>query len=95
MLYEVITGGEFEGAALARVEAIDLDVGYTILKRFRIGETDPLSAKAEIIQKTLLRRGSWSTRIETHTQLSATKEAFHLKADLSTYESNELSYNFV
>jgi putative CocE/NonD family hydrolase len=82
-------GGEFEGAALARVEAIDLDVGYTILKRFRIGENDPLSAKAEVIQKTLLRRGSWSTRIETHTQLSATKEAFHLKADLSTYEGSE------
>lgn len=86
-------GGEFEGAALARVEAIDLDVGYTILKRFRIGEADPLSARAEIIQKTLLRRGTWSTRIETHTQLSATKEAFHLKADLSTYEGNELTFS--
>jgi uncharacterized protein len=86
-------GGEFDGAALARVEAIDLDVGYTILKRFRIGENDPLSAKAEVIQKTLLRRGPWSTRIETHTQLSATKEAFHLKAELSTYEGNDMAFS--
>ncbi len=93
-IYTVFSdGGEFEGAALARVEAIDLDAGYTILKRFRISENDPLSAKAEVIQKTLLRRGSWSTRIETHTQLSATTEAFHLKADLSTYEGNELAFS--
>jgi putative CocE/NonD family hydrolase len=86
-------GGEFDGAALARVEAIDLDVGYMILKRFRVHENDPLSAKAEIIQKALLRRGDWSTRIETHTQLSATEDFFHLKADLSAYEGSELAFS--
>ena len=86
-------GGEFDGAALARVEAIDLDVGYMILKRFRINENDPLSAKAEIIQKTLLRRGDWSTRIETHTQLSATDGFFLLKADLNAYEGSEVAFS--
>jgi putative CocE/NonD family hydrolase len=86
-------GGEFDGAALARVEAIDLDVGYMILKRFRINESDPLSAKAEVMQKTLLRRGDWSTRIETHTQLSATQESFHLTAELNAYEGSDLVFS--
>ncbi len=86
-------GGEFDGAALARVEAIDLDVGYMILKRFRINENDALSAKAEIIQKTLLRRGDWLTRIETHTQLSATEGFFQLKADLNAYEGSEVVFS--
>ena len=33
--------GEF-GAALARIEAIGMDLGYTFLKRHRISEYDPL-----------------------------------------------------
>ncbi len=81
--------GDFDGAALAHVNAIDLDVGYLILKRFRIREDDPLSAHAEIRQRTLLRRREWSVRVETHTQLSATREAFRVQAELIAYENNE------
>ncbi len=85
--------GDFDGAALARVSAIDLDVGYLMLKRFRIREDDPLSAHAEVRQRTLLRRREWSVRIETHTQLSATKEAFRVQAELNAYEGNELFFS--
>ena len=42
--------GEF-GAALARIEPIEMDLGYTFLKRHRISEYDPLSAQTEIVQQ--------------------------------------------
>lgn len=86
-------GGDLDGAALARLNAIGLDVGYMILKRFRIREHDPLSAKAEIIQSTLLRRDDWLTRIETHTRFSATKKTFRLRAELTAYEGSELAFS--
>ncbi len=82
-------GGEFEGAALARVHAIDLDVGNVILKCCRISEEDPLSARAEVRQTTIFCRGAWSTRIETHTHFSADREAFRLQAELRAYEGEE------
>ena len=81
-------GGDFEGAALARLHDIDLDVGYTVLKRFRIHETDPLSARAENVQRTRLRRGEWSVRVETRVRMSATHEAFQVQADLEAFEGD-------
>jgi len=82
-------GGEIGGASLARLDAIDLEIGYTILRRYRIGETDPLSARVEISQKTVLRRGSWMIRIETRSRMSATREAFLLSADLVACEGDD------
>ncbi len=82
-------GGEIGGASLARLEAIDLEIGYTILRRYRIGETDPLSARVEISQKTVLRRGEWMIRIETRSRMSATRDAFLLSADLLACEGDD------
>jgi putative CocE/NonD family hydrolase len=82
-------GGDYEGAALARVPDIDLDVGHTIIRRYIINETDPLSARAEIVQKALLRRSGWQIRVESRARLSATAEAFLLVADLDAYENDE------
>jgi putative CocE/NonD family hydrolase len=81
------------GAALARVEAIDLDVGHTITRRYRIGERDPLSARAEIDQRTDLRRGDWRVRVETRTCLRATRTHFHFEADLEAFESDERMFH--
>jgi putative CocE/NonD family hydrolase len=81
-------GGDFAGTALARIQAIDLDVGHMILKRFWIGEEDPLSARAENIQTIVLRRSDWTVRIETRTRLSAATHAFHLQAELEAYEGD-------
>ncbi len=80
--------GEFGGASLARLEEIDLDLGYTLLKRYRIIENDPLSAQTEFDQATLLRRGDWSVRIECRTRLSATAETFQFAGDLVVYEGD-------
>lgn len=78
--------GEFGGASLARLEAIDLDLGYTLVKRYRIIENDPLSAETELDQTTVLRRGDWSIRIECRMRLSATAEVFQLAGDLVASE---------
>ena len=88
-VYTVMSdGGELDGAAVARMEDIELDIGHTIVRRFSIDEDDPLSAHAEIRQKTLFQRGAWRTRIETHTEFSATAESFLLEARLSAYEGD-------
>jgi hypothetical protein len=80
--------GEF-GAALARIEAIGMDLGYTFLKRHRISEFDPLSAQTEIVQRMTMRRKHWSVRIESRTRLSATRDTFQFSADLEAFEDDE------
>jgi putative CocE/NonD family hydrolase len=82
-------GGDLGGAALARIEDIDLTVGYTMRKVFRINDYDPTSAHAEIEQKTIMRRGNWSVRIECHTVLSSDSKNFRMEASLEAFESGE------
>jgi putative CocE/NonD family hydrolase len=84
--------GDLDGEALARIEAINLEVGHTSLKRFRICDDDPLSAQAEVVQKTLFRRGGWKTRVETSTRLSSTRDYFLVQAELKAYEGEEQVY---
>jgi hypothetical protein len=80
--------GEF-GAALARIEAIGMDLGATFLKRHRISEYDPLSAQTEIVHRTTMRRPDWSVRIESRVRLIATREKFQFSADLEAFEDDE------
>ena len=82
-------GGDFGGAALARIEDIDLTVGYTVRKTFRINEYEPLTARAELEQKTIFQRADWRIRIECRTALSADRENFRVEAVLEAYEGGE------
>jgi len=82
-------GGDFGGAALACIDEIDLTVGYTVRKTFRINAYDPLTARAELEQKTIFRRGDWRVRIECRTALSADKENFRIQASLEAFEGGE------
>lgn len=92
-IYTVVSdGGDADGGTLARVEAINLEVGHTILRRFRISEEDPLSAQAEVVQKTLFRRGAWKTRIETRTRFHSTRNHFVLRADLTAHQDDQQVY---
>jgi hypothetical protein len=81
--------GEFGGASLARLEEIGLDLGYMLVKRYRIIENDPLSAQTEFDQTTQLRRNDWSVKIECRTRLTATLEAFQFSGELVAYEGEE------
>jgi hypothetical protein len=77
---------ELSGAAVSHIKAIGLDLASSILRRYAITEDGPLSARAEIAQKTLFRRGAWSARTETRIAMAATADAFVLDATLSAYE---------
>ena len=92
-IYTVSSGrGDLDSAKLTRIKAIGLEVGHTMLKRFRIGEEDPGMAQAEIIQKTWFRRADWKTRVETRTRFFSSPEEFQLEAELTTYEDNDLFF---
>ncbi len=80
--------GEF-GAAPERIEPIGMDLGHTFLKRHRISEYDPLSARTEVVQRTVMRRADWSVRIECRTHLTATRTTFQFDADLEAFEGDE------
>ncbi len=67
---------------MSRLDPIDLEVGQGMIERFTIREGDPLSARAELLQKTVARREGWSTSVETWVKLTASKEEFRLQAEL-------------
>ena len=88
-------GGEFEGAALTRVDDIELELGTTVLRRYRITERAPLSARAEVQHRTELRRRGWRIRVETDTELTSERDTFHLRAQLRGYEDDRLVFHRV
>ncbi len=71
-MYTVSSNVDLNSPKLMRINAIDLEIGHTMLKHFRISEEDPEGAQAEIILKTWFRRGPWKTRVETHTRFFST-----------------------
>jgi hypothetical protein len=79
-------GGEFDGHSLARLDEIDMELGYRIVKRHRIGESGPLSAKTEIQQKVELRRGEWSVDVETTVRFVAEEKHLHTKTEIVARE---------
>ena len=81
-------GGDLDGAALVHIEEIGLDLGYSLLKRYRIIETDPLSAQAEFAQTALLRRDHWTVRLSCTTRLTATAEMFQFSGELVAHEGD-------
>ena len=83
-------GGEFDGASHARIEEIDLNMGYTLLKRYRILENDPLSAQTELAQTAHLKRQDWSIWLECRTRLTATIETFQFSGELEASEGDRL-----
>jgi len=82
-------GGEFDGASLARIETIGMDLGYSLLRRHRISDTDPLSAQTEFEQRAIMRRADWSVRIESRTRLTATRDTFQFSADVEAFEGDD------
>jgi len=85
----VSEGDAFDGA-VTPLDAIDLDVGYRIEKEFRVTDGDPCSAKTEIRQTSLLRRGDWAVRLALSTRLTCTPDAFRMQAELTAREGEEI-----
>jgi putative CocE/NonD family hydrolase len=88
-VYTISSAGDADSPKLVRIKAIDLEIGHTMVKSFRIGEADPEKARAEVIQKTWFNRGAWKTRIETRSRFSSTAGDFLLQAELAAYEGDD------
>ncbi len=87
VVYQLISeGGDLGTAAIARIEEIDLDLGHTVKRRFRVDEQDPLSACTEISEQMMLRRGPWQIRVSARTELTATRDQFRVRAWLTAHE---------
>jgi len=85
-------GGDLETAAIARIEAISLDLGHTVDRRFTIDETDPRSARTEISERVLLRRGDWRIEVSTRTRLSADEREFRVRGDVEAREADDVVF---
>ncbi|MDX1383225.1 MAG: peptidase S15, partial [Thermoanaerobaculia bacterium] len=82
-------GGEFGGHSLARLEEIDLELGYTLRKRHRMAPFDPLTARSEIEQTALLRRGDWEVRLASTMSLAAAPRHLDFEAELRAHEGGD------
>lgn len=83
-------GGELDGAALVRMEEINLEIGYQMLKRYRMIEDDPISAQTEIFQRTEFHRDGWKIRLVFRSKMSATAQYFQYSGDLEAFENDRL-----
>ena len=57
---------------------------------WRIHPDDPGSCRAQSLHIYSMRRGSWSTRTETHSELRCDETNFYLSAQLLAFENDEL-----
>lgn len=79
-------------AVVSRLEAIDLELGHGMEERFRILDTDPLSGRADVVHRTIARRGGWSVEVETRTTLSATADAFTVETRIEARENSNVVF---
>lgn len=71
-----------------RIDAIGLEVGSIKWGEHRIADEDPLSARTEARWTQKVGRGAWQTRTETHTVMTATRDAFVIRAKLEAYDGD-------
>jgi hypothetical protein len=72
---------------LGHHEAVGMDGGDGMATRTRIHPSDPLRARAAILQRTELRRGAWSVAVESEVEISCTGEEFRVEAHLAASEA--------
>jgi hypothetical protein len=83
-------GGAFRAGGPGRLDAIDLEVEESSVRRYRIRDDDPLSARAEVAHRIGLRRADWAVSVQIHASLRATGESFELRARLDAFEGDTL-----
>jgi hypothetical protein len=75
------------GHTIAEASALE----YEAIKEedFRIGDHDPASARCDIRNSRKVGRGSWQTRVDTHTRMSCTAQEYILDATLDAFEGEK------
>jgi hypothetical protein len=87
VVYTVVAEvGGFDGSGPGRLDEIGLELGHTVLRRYRIRPDEPTSARAEVRHEMRLARGAWETRVSAQATLAATADAFELRARLDAFD---------
>jgi putative CocE/NonD family hydrolase len=86
-VYRVVSEVTEEGGpALTRIEDTGMEHGHSAVEEYSIEDSDPLSAKAEIVHEAVFRRDGWSTRVRTRVRMISDSRHFHLEAELEGFE---------
>ncbi len=83
-------GGELGGASRAYIEEIDLELGYKMLKRYRITEGHPSSSQTEMFQRSSFYRPGYNIQITCVSKLLTTATHFIFSCNLSAFENKRL-----
>ena len=75
-----------EGASMHRFTDTGLELGHGLEERLTLKGNDPLSARAEIEQNVVTRRGDWATHVRTRLDFRATGEEFRIHAEIEAFE---------
>jgi hypothetical protein len=77
------------GPGTVRIDRIGLELGVQRSSNFSIDGEDPLSACTETTVTQTIAREAWRVRIETHTRMWCTHDAFRLRATLLAWEGDD------
>jgi hypothetical protein len=72
-----------------RHETFGLEVRHAKTERFDIVDSDPLSARVEIVHTHTVGRGDWQVSTKTATTLTATAKEFVIHARLDAFEGGK------
>ena len=81
-VYRVESEGGVHGRGPCRIEATGVEVSSALTREYRLRRGDPLSASAEVMQRTALRGAAFAVSVEVRSRLTATRDAFHFVADV-------------
>ena len=72
----------FDDYGVSRLESNGIEIASSRHHEFSIDEEDPLSARAEIQWSIEIGRGEWRTRSVVRVVQTATRDAFHIHAEM-------------
>ena len=81
-------GGLF-GEGVTRFDEIDTSVSHDLRREMTIQADDPLSARYVLTQSYAMGREGWRIRIETRSEMWATRGEFHLRSTLRALENGQ------
>lgn len=85
-----LDGGTFGPQGKLRFEAIGIEMSHVGERLYSIRPDAPLSAHAVMTQSSEMGRGAWQVRIDTHAEMSSTRETFELDAWVEASEGDRL-----
>ena len=84
-----LDGGVFGPVGRLRLDETGTEMGDVSDRVYRIHPEDPLSARATMDQESSFERDDWNVRIETSSEMTATKTDFLLRASVTCWDGDE------